>query len=462
MFRLCVFIIVLITQEIRITNAFGECLNVVTLDGVRTLSHGQKVCAPPRNGENELGIRYLTCIHGSVSITTCHPSLRFDIVTGVCNWPQYASCSTAEILSTTAQRPAITTQKRQSTTTPKPAITTTQKAQTVRNQSPEISTSGLCSANNCRLPKCFCSGSQPNLPVSDTPQFLMLTFDDAVTPQLYENYFKSLLVDNAYRIFNPSGCTIRSAFYVSHENTDYSKVLRLWQSGHEIASHTIHHNLPTGDSQKDYPEMAAEIDGLRQEVFKALGNKTLVDSINGFRAPYLRVAHDVQYDVLRDYNFLYDTSVTSVELWTGQTPLWPFTLDYVIKRCNNPPCPTKSYPGLWEVVMNAWMGENGFPCSMVDTCSLASGTLDTANQAAWEALYNKNFALFNKAKTPIPFFTHGSMFLRSPSSYTALVSWLKSLQTERSDVWVVTPQQVIQWMKNPMTNNEMKAQRWGC
>lgn len=63
-----------------------------------------------------------------------------------------------------------------------------------------------------------------------------------------------------------------------------------------------------------------------------LNNKALVESMKGFRSPFLKVAHDVQYDVLYDHNFLYDTSVTSMEMWFGKSPLWPCTLDFELGR----------------------------------------------------------------------------------------------------------------------------------
>lgn len=34
-----------------------------------------------------------------------------------------------------------------------------------------------------------------------------------------------------------------------------------------------------------------------------------------------------------------------------------------------PPCPTRSYPGVWQVPMVMWQDLNGGRCSMGDACS---------------------------------------------------------------------------------------------
>lgn len=69
----------------------------------------------------------------------------------------------------------------------------------------------------------------------DTPQLVLLTFDDAVNDlnkELYSDLFETGRL-------NPNGCPIAATFYVSHEWTDYGQVQSLYADGHEIASHTI-------------------------------------------------------------------------------------------------------------------------------------------------------------------------------------------------------------------------------
>lgn len=73
------------------------------------------------------------------------------------------------------------------------------------------------------------------IPVVQTPQIVLLTFDDAVNDlnkPLYSDLF-----ENGRK--NPNGCPISATFYVSHEWTDYSQVQNLYADGHEMASHTV-------------------------------------------------------------------------------------------------------------------------------------------------------------------------------------------------------------------------------
>lgn len=71
--------------------------------------------------------------------------------------------------------------------------------------------------------------------VSQVPQMVLLTFDDAVN-DLNMGYYSELFEKGRV---NPNGCPIVSTFYVSHEWTDYSQVQNLYADGHEMASHTV-------------------------------------------------------------------------------------------------------------------------------------------------------------------------------------------------------------------------------
>ncbi|KAH9518902.1 hypothetical protein Btru_008616 [Bulinus truncatus] len=245
---------------------FGECPNILTSEGVTTLKHGQRACAPLRGGETDAdkGRRFIYCSNGALSEYPCAASLRFDTVSNVCNWPSMSTCQLkgndiVPLVTATSPESSPTGTTPELTTTKTSTTTTTQKpVPTPTPTSPHTPPDGPCSPLNCKLPDCFCYGGQPNISVQDTSQFIMVTFDDAVTPQNYESYFRNLLVDNFYQLYNPTGCRISGAFYVSHDNTDYSKVMKLWQAGNEIASHTIHHILPDGNKDGDYAQAVAE------------------------------------------------------------------------------------------------------------------------------------------------------------------------------------------------------------
>ena len=69
-----------------------------------------------------------------------------------------------------------------------------------------------------------------------------------------------------------------------------------------------------------------------------------VEDIKGMRAPHLAVGGDNMFQVLEDYDLLYDSSISSLE------PSWPYTLQYKMEQsCPLPPCAEKSHPGIWEM-----------------------------------------------------------------------------------------------------------------
>ena len=72
-----------------------------------------------------------------------------------------------------------------------------------------------CNPTVCRLPDCFCGGSESpgGLRKEETPQFVLLTFDDAVN-DLNEKFFSELFKDRT----NPNGCPIKvpGYFYFRH------------------------------------------------------------------------------------------------------------------------------------------------------------------------------------------------------------------------------------------------------
>lgn len=71
------------------------------------------------------------------------------------------------------------------------------------------------------------------LDLADVPQFVMLTFDDAVTALNSDFYlgFKDMK--------NPNQCRITMTFFLSHLYTDYTMVNELHRLGHEIALHSV-------------------------------------------------------------------------------------------------------------------------------------------------------------------------------------------------------------------------------
>ncbi|EEC09664.1 hypothetical protein IscW_ISCW007720 [Ixodes scapularis] len=92
-----------------------------------------------------------------------------------------------------------------------------------------------CNFNNCKLPNCLCESTKP--PVDDMPQFVMLTFDDAVN-QVNMKFYQELLADPK-RKNKASGCRIAATFFASGDYLDYPSVNELYRMGNEIALHSI-------------------------------------------------------------------------------------------------------------------------------------------------------------------------------------------------------------------------------
>lgn len=73
------------------------------------------------------------------------------------------------------------------------------------------------------------------MPPEETPQMVLMTFDDAIN-DLNKDYYTEIFQNGRK---NPNGCSIAATFYVSHEWTDYGQVQTMYADGHEMASHTV-------------------------------------------------------------------------------------------------------------------------------------------------------------------------------------------------------------------------------
>ncbi|CAH1960777.1 unnamed protein product [Acanthoscelides obtectus] len=266
---------------------------------------------------------------------------------------------------------------------------------------------------------------------------VLMTFDDAVN-DLNKNYYIDLFENNRK---NPNGCPIAATFYVSHEWTDYSQVQNLYADGHEMASHTVSHSFGEQFSQKKWTR---EVAGQR-EILSAYGGVKLED-VRGMRAPFLSVGGNKMFKMLYDSNFTYDSSMP---IYENKPPSWPYTLDYkLFHDCMIPPCPTRSYPGVWEVPMVMWQDLNGGRCSMGDACS---------NPPDSEGVYKmlmKNFQRhYTTNRAPFGLFYHAAWFTQ-PHHKEGFINFIDSILTMK-DVWLVTNWQAIQWVRDPTPISRM-------
>lgn len=94
--------------------------------------------------------------------------------------------------------------------------------------------------DECRLPQCFCSKNGTSIPgnlaISETPQMVILTFDDAVNGKTIDTY-KTLFDEKNFR--NRNNCPIKATFFVSHEWNNYADSQWVYWSGNEVAVNSI-------------------------------------------------------------------------------------------------------------------------------------------------------------------------------------------------------------------------------
>lgn len=219
-----------------------------------------------------------------------------------------------------------------------------------------------CDPVKCTLPDCRCSSVDiPGLLApADTPQFVVFTFDDAVTVSNV-NYYNTAF-DNRV---NPNGCAAAATFFVSHEYTDYSLAHQLYAKGHEIALHSISHNATTDYWKRATVEQLSTEFGGERELLSHFANIPQKD-IQGIRLPFLQMSGEASFEMMTEQGLVYDYSWPTIHY---RAPgLWPYSLHYGSRQdCVIGPCPVESYP-TWVMPMISWVDDQNIFCSMVDTC----------------------------------------------------------------------------------------------
>ncbi|XP_073227462.1 chitin deacetylase 7-like [Porites lutea] len=311
-----------------------------------------------------------------------------------------------------------------------------------------------CSPDVCKLPDCWCSGTDipGNLQKEKVPQMIMLSFDDAVNGQV-NPYYKTLFGDGVLK--NPNGCKATATFFVSHEYTQYEMVQALYHNRSDIADHTISHRTPTSWwKSANYSELNDEIAG-QKEILRKWGQVRTEDVV-GFRVPFLQIGGNTMFQVLYDNHFLYDSSMPTEKFINP--PMWPYTLEYrSTQECVIPPCPTDSFPGLWEVPMIDYIDLKGKPCNMIDGCSAP------ANEPETYELLSRNFDRhYYSNRAPFPMFMHAVWFAKYPYTLSAMKKFLHD-KLAQGDVWMVGIKQVIEWIKTPVSLDDIENfSPWKC
>ncbi|XP_043513906.1 chitin deacetylase 1 isoform X1 [Frieseomelitta varia] len=312
-----------------------------------------------------------------------------------------------------------------------------------------------CNPEECRLPNCWCSsdGTQVpgNLTASMVPQMITVTFDDAVNAENFELFSKIFLNDKK----NPNGCPARGTFYVSHQYTNYRDVQYLWNIGHEIAAHSVTHRGPEEwwSRNATIEDWFDEMVGVANIINKYAAVR--LEDIKGLRAPFLRTGWNRQFLMMSEFGFVYDSSMVAP---FSNLPVWPYTLDY------RPPhscvarqqlCPTRAYPGVWELPINQLLAGQ-YTCARMDSCPS-----DLSGEDVYKilTLNFKRHYLSNRA--PLGLHFHASWF-QNPSYFYAFSKFMDDV-LRLNDVYFVTSYQVIEWMRKPTSLNAIETFKpWQC
>lgn len=279
----------------------------------------------------------------------------------------------------------------------------------------------------------------------NTPQLILITFDDAVNAVNYDNILKV----TGHK--NRDGSPMAMTFYVSTDYTDYYLVHRLHAAGHEIAVHTMTHS--TGNIYKgpdtSFDTWIREIEGCREALTRYAGIPR--DQIIGFRTPYLAYNADT-FKALSLLGFSYDTSVpeTSPGLNSPDDAhyIWPYTLHDGLKQ--NPwtgPPPSESLPDLLEVPM--W--------NLIDGESSHNMDPDVASAGEMLAMLKSNFnTRYNGNRVPVGIYFHEG-WLTKESNITAMNEFL-DWALAQPDVYVVGTGALAEWMRNPVSAETAAAE----
>ncbi|KAI9190585.1 uncharacterized protein BJ171DRAFT_563758 [Polychytrium aggregatum] len=304
-----------------------------------------------------------------------------------------------------------------------------------------------CDPTTCVMPKCYCASSNPpgGLTPAKIPQFITLTFDDAVN-SVVEPVIYNL---TNYHV-NPNGCPLAATFFVSTQWTDYWRVQKLYGNGHEIACHTMNHigNPPVEEIQGS------------QIALNHYGGVPK-NSLLGFRHPFLLYSTQSYQNLASLGTFLYDSSMV-VE---ANTPIWPYTLDFgPAIGCVTGSCTGNfSFPGLWSIPMPNLNNPDDTINTSMDPLATATAPLTSDGILA---MLKFNFLKhYNGQRTPMGLFLHATPALPTiePQRLTAYMQFISWTQSTYPDVYWVTNQQLLAWMRNPTdTQGSLTNPALGC
>ncbi|KAI8979711.1 hypothetical protein BDF20DRAFT_871225 [Mycotypha africana] len=317
-----------------------------------------------------------------------------------------------------------------------------QEGATVPTTPAATTSSYSCDPNTCKIENnCLCASQSPpgGIAPADAPQFVTVTFDDSVQETLSKTAYRMV------NVTNPNGCPGHGTWFISMAYTDFSLVQQWYAAGNEVADHTFSHvGTPSAQEISACKSMLNTYGGIPNS------------KIQGFRAPFLNYTKDT-LNIISQQGFLYDSSSSAVT----DDAYWPYTLDNgMANDCWTGICAAGEIklPGLWEIPMYSVLDKAGTPQLMDVYLAGSPADVKTWSQTAFDKHYNGNRQPFGIYVHP----THLTTYPGLPDPSDMLNGVLEFIQeiASKPNVWFVTNQQLLEYMKNPVKASELGNQTY--
>lgn len=310
---------------------------------------------------------------------------------------------------------------------------------------------GLAFCQDCKLPNCFNPSTSYPLEVSRTPQFVLLSHDDSINTKTW-NAFQST-----------KRCGVKTTFFVTWEKTNCDYIKAFYNSGNEIALHTMSHAHLTGVPLED---LKTEMLGVRDMLYENCG--VPYEDMIGFRPPYLEINENVRNVLANDPNIQWSSDFNhQYEVETlNNTQMWPFTMDSGVVK--NSSLEYESHPGFWEIPLNPIMSETFDPIYSMDPGRITSGAevpephdgdFIPANDLMDLLVENFN-GVYTSNRSPFAINFHTPWLLAD--GYAEVLTEFLEYTKSFDDVYFVTFSELIEWMKNPVPLEKMPPRNLEC
>ena len=251
-------------------------------------------------------------------------------------------------------------------------------------------------------------------------------------------------------------CPIPVTWFTLADGTNCTLVQELYAIGDEFACHTLTHTqMGLGFSKT---KMVEEIVGSRD--FIANNCKIPVADVTGFRSPYL-VSTPVTRQVLFENGFEYDSTSTfdfgydNPDDVEARNRTWPMTMDFGVPETSCSPTdtfqefnPNEKYPGLFEIPV--WELKYDDQSYGMDPGADSPG--NGAKRSVYDVMKYNFDASYAGNRAPLPLAVHVLWF--TPERIAHGRQFIEYAASQ-PDVYFVTMQQLIEWMRNPVPTDQM-------